>query len=48
MQTYSFFVKYQNNLCEITKEIIVPASEINEIEKSLIKTNTDKEYEQLF
>lgn len=33
----------KNNLCEITKEILVPASEINEIEKSIIKTNTYKQ-----
>jgi len=34
-------------LCEKEKEIIVPAAEINLIEKSIVKTNTDKEHEQL-
>jgi len=38
----------RNNLCETTdKEILVPAAEINLIEKSLINTKTDKECEQL-
>jgi len=37
----------QNKLCETTKyKIIVPAAEINLVEKSTVKTNT--EYEQLF
>jgi len=36
-------------LCETTeKEILVPAAEINLIEKTIIKTNTDKESEQLY
>lgn len=37
----------QNNLCEKEKKILIPAAEINLIEKSIVKTNTDKEHEQL-
>jgi len=36
-------------LCETTeKEILVPAAEIKLIEKSIVKTNTDKESEKLY
>ncbi|KAL5245900.1 hypothetical protein ACI65C_013308 [Semiaphis heraclei] len=37
----------RNTLCEKEKETLVPAAEINLIEKSIVKTNTDKEREQL-
>ncbi|XP_022182496.1 uncharacterized protein LOC111042260 [Myzus persicae] len=36
-----------NYTCECKKKILIPAAEINLIEKSIVKTNTDKEHEQL-